>query len=107
MKVIETLFRYVSIGLSILLPVLLIFYYGKLFFSKTKEGEAVVVRKECYEKQTVSKHPISSSQTVYEVIFLCENRELLFQVSEVSYPHYRVGQKGTLKWKGKRLLDFS
>ncbi|MBE7042136.1 MAG: DUF2500 domain-containing protein [Ruminococcaceae bacterium] len=107
MKLIESIFQNLSALLGVAMLLLLMNYYGKLFFSRTKSGKAKVIRKDCYEKQTVSKHPMNFSETVYEVVFLCENKELLFQVSEFSYGNYRVGQTGTLKWKGRKLLDFS
>ncbi len=107
MKIIELVFRYSSMILLILFFVLMAIFYGKLLFARTRVGKATVVRKECYEKQTVSKHPTAFSDTIYEVVFLCEGKELLFRVSPISYPNYRVGEKGMLKWKGSKLLDFS
>ena len=35
-----------------------------------------------------------------------EGKKLSFRISELSYPHYRKGEKGTLKYKAGRLIDF-
>ncbi len=40
------------------------------------------------------------------VVFEAEGKRLAFQVSELSYGGYTVGRRGTLKYRGDRLLDF-
>lgn len=42
------------------------------------------------------------------VVFKTENgKKLSFRISELSYPHYRKGEKGTLKYKAGKLIDFN
>jgi len=42
----------------------------------------------------------------YIVVFDTGNKKLSFMVSEFSFANYRVGEKGTLTYKGDRLIDF-
>ncbi len=42
----------------------------------------------------------------YFVVFSIENKKRSFRVSEFSYKGYKVGERGTLKYKGSKLVDF-
>ncbi len=43
----------------------------------------------------------------YYVVFFNGKKKRAFRVSEFTYGSYRVGRRGTLKYQGSRLLDFS
>jgi hypothetical protein len=42
----------------------------------------------------------------YAVTFQIGNKRKSFYVSELSYGGYRKGEKGTLTYRGDRLIDF-
>ena len=78
----------------------LIYKYGK-----TKSVQAEVVSK--YRTERAS-YKGAGTNIECGVVFKTENgKKLSFRISELSYPHYRKGEKGTLKYKAGRLIDFS
>jgi hypothetical protein len=78
----------------------LIYKYGK-----TKSVRAEVVSK--YRTERVS-YKGAGTNVECGVVFKTENgRKLSFRISELSYPHYRKGEKGTLQYKAGKLIDFN
>ena len=75
-------------------------------FSKEKSIKAIVVDKQSYDKQIYRKSQASFTRKEYVITFLCGNKKKYFSVSELSYRNYKVNQKGTLKYKGNRIVDF-
>ena len=76
---------------------------------RNKRGPVKTVQAEVVGKQTVenfSKYSGTGKTTRYVVIFSAGGRKLSFYVSEFSYKGYKKGEKGTLKYKGDRLIDF-
>lgn len=76
---------------------------------RNKRGPVKTVQAEVVGKQTVenfSKYSGTGKATRYVVIFSAGGRKLSFYVSEFSYKGYKKGEKGTLKYKGDRLIDF-
>lgn len=67
--------------------------------------EAVVVDKHTIEH--FSKYSGNGKSQKYVVAFLVDGKKKAFYVSQFSYGGYRVNQKGKLKYKGDRLIDFS
>ena len=65
---------------------------------------AVVIDK--HKTEVFSKYSGNGRQVKYTVIFLAEGKKLSFHVSEFSYAGYQVNEKGTLKYKGNRLIEF-
>lgn len=59
---------------------------------------------EKYSYETVSQHQVASR--VYVLVFEADGKRLSFNVSEFSYGGYKVKKKGTLKYKGDRLISF-
>lgn len=53
----------------------------------------------------VSPHPGLRHEICY-VVFSVNGKRKGFRVSEFSYNGYRVGETGTLKYQGDRLIDF-
>ena len=76
------------------------------YFSKEKEVRATVVNKQSYDKQIYSKSQASYTKKEYVITFQCGNKKRHFDVSELSYGNYRINQKGILRYKGSRLIDF-
>jgi len=75
-------------------------------FSKEKSIKAIVIDKQSYDKQIYRKSQEPFTRKNYVVTFLCGNKKKYFNVSELSYKNYRVNQKGTLNYKGSRIVDF-
>lgn len=74
-------------------------------YSKTKIVRAEVVS--TYRIQRTS-YKGTGSHVECGVVFKTESgKKLSFRISELSYPHYRKGEKGTLKYKAGRLIDFT
>ena len=72
-------------------------------------GKPVTVRAEVVHKQTVefySRTAPGGKRVKYSVTFLANGKKKSFYVSEFSYGGYRKGEKGTLTYKGDRLIDF-
>ena len=72
-------------------------------------GPVKTVKAEVIGKQTVesfSKYAASGKNVKYVVIFSAGGKKLSFYVSEFSYNGYRKGEKGTLTYRGDRLIDF-
>lgn len=42
----------------------------------------------------------------YVVVFSAEGKKLCFNVSEFTYPNYKVNKSGTLRYKGGKIIDF-
>ena len=74
--------------------------------SKEKSIKAIVVDKQCYDKQIYRKSQAPFMRKEYVITFLCGNKKRYFNVSELSYRNYKVNQKGTLKYKGNQIVDF-
>jgi len=94
----------ILIALVLLLWFLIIKKFIQNRFSPVKTAEAEVFDK--YEADSVSKHPGTFKQKNYIVVFKTSNKKLSFNVSEFSYQSYRLNDKGTLKYKGSRIIDF-
>lgn len=76
------------------------------YFSKEKREEAVIVNKQSFDKTIYRKNQAPFVLKTYVITFQCKNKKRHFDVSEFSYNNYRINQKGTLKYKGSRLIDF-
>ena len=74
--------------------------HGKLQTAKAK-----VVDK--FKTETFSKYEGSGKHETCRIVFEAAGKKISFAVSEFSYGGYRVGETGTLKYRGDRLIDFS
>ena len=73
-------------------------------FAPVKTVKARVVDKTTVE--TFSRYRGNGKSIRYCIVFEAEGKRLAFYVSEFSYGGYRKGERGTLTYKGSRLLDF-
>lgn len=99
----------IGIFLAALSPILMVIsmIVNKLGYKygKTKSVRAEVVS--VYRNQRTSYRG-TGTHVECGVVFKMENgKKLSFRISELSYPHYRKGERGTLKYKAGRLIDFS
>lgn len=76
------------------------------YFAAEKEVKATVIKKQSYDKQIYRKSQAPFLKREYVITFQCGNKIRHFEVSELSYSNYRVNQKGILRYKGSRLIDF-
>ena len=59
-----------------------------------------------HKTESFSKYAGNGKQVKYVIVFSAGGKKLSFYVSEFSYGGYRVGEKGTLTYKGNRIIDF-
>ncbi len=70
-------------------------------YASAKRVKAEVVDK--FKEQIVTKHGITER---YVVVFSAGGKRLAFDVSEFSFGGYRIEEKGTLEYKGNKIIDF-
>ena len=78
--------------------------YAKSRWGKVKTVKAKVVSKHILE--TFSKYKGNGKSYRYVVTFEIDGKKKGFYVSEFSYGGYRVNEKGTLKYRGDKIIDF-
>ena len=75
-------------------------------YAKLKTGKALVTDKFVSDKFT-KIYGAAAKKPQYYVVFEMDGKKMSFRVSEFSYAGYKVGERGTLKYKGDKLVDFS
>ncbi len=101
------MYEYVRIflgGLLFALWIVVAVKYLRGRFGKVKTVKARVVDKHTVE--TFSKYSGNGKHIRYVVVFEINGKKKGFYVSQFSYGGYRLHEKGTLKYRGDRLLDF-
>ena len=78
------------------------FVRNRLAPVKTVKGQ--VTNK--HRQEVFSKYSGTGKKYKYVVVFSAEGKSLSFYVSEFSYNGYKVKEKGTLTYKGNRLINF-
>ncbi|MBE7043899.1 MAG: DUF2500 domain-containing protein [Ruminococcaceae bacterium] len=73
-------------------------------YAPLKKERAVVV--DVYKEQRPSRFPQVWKQELFMVVFEVEKKRLAFPVSDFSARSYKKGQKGTLCYKGNKLIEF-
>ena len=73
-------------------------------YAPIKTVKAVVVSK--HKIETFSKYSGNGKQEKYVVIFSVEGKKKSFYVSPFSYDGYNVNEKGMLKYKGDKIIEF-
>ena len=74
------------------------------FAKKQKKVSATVCDK--FEGRAQNWHPGSFNPVRYTVVFSTAKGKLSFNVDPSSYVNYKVGKKGTLTYRGGRLINF-
>ena len=97
-------FIFVLVGFVIIVGLIVRICSNYLY--KEKEVQATVINKQSYDRQVYRKSQAPFTKKEYIITFQCENKKRYFDVSELSYSNYRLNQKGVLKYKGSRLIDF-
>ncbi len=91
-----------SLFVGIWLLVIIRFFGNKL--APVKTVKAQVTNKHIHE--VFSKYSGNGKSYKYVVVFTSEEKTLSFYVSELSYNGYKVNERGTLTYKGNRLIKF-
>ncbi len=73
-------------------------------YAPTKTVKAVVIDKNKIE--TFSKYSGNGKAEKYVIVFSANGKKKSFYVSQFSYNGYRINEKGTLKYKGDKLIEF-
>lgn len=100
----ENLLNIIAVSLYILVIIGAVIGFILNRFAPVKSVKAEVVHKQINE--TFSRYSGTGKRQKYIIVFLAEGKKKSFYVSQFSYSGYRVGEKGTLKYKGDRLIGF-
>lgn len=76
---------------------------------RNKYGKVIQVRAKVIDKHIIesfSKYSGDGKSRKYVIVFEVNGKKRSFYVSEFSYGGYRIGEKGTLKYQGDRLIGF-
>ena len=92
------------IGIGALAMVSIIVRNIKNRYAPIKTVKAVVIDKNKIE--TFSKYSGSGKSVKYVIVFSVDGKKKSFYVSQFSYNGYRINEKGTLKYKGDKLIKF-
>lgn len=92
------------IGIGALAMVSIIVRTIKNRHAPIKSVKAVVVDKNKIE--TFSKYSGSGKSEKYVIVFSVGGKKKSFYVSQFSYNGYKINEKGTLKYKGDKLIEF-
>lgn len=89
-----------------------LFLFGKIIYQilRNKYAKVKIVKAQVVDKFKADKFTKIYGSTArapqYYVVFQMDNKKKAFRVAEFSYGGYRVGERGTLKYKGDKLVDF-
>ena len=92
------------IGVGALAMVSIIARTIKNRYASVKTVKAVVIDKHIVEN--FSKYSGNGKNEKYVIVFSVDGKKKSFYVSQFSYNGYRVNEKGLLKYKGDRLIEF-
>lgn len=92
------------LGVGALAVVSLLVKAVKNRYAPIKTVQAVVIDKNKVE--TFSKYSGTGKREKYVIVFSVGNKKKSFYVSQFSYNGYRINEKGTLKYKGDKLIEF-
>ena len=92
------------IGVGALAMVSLLIRIIKNRYAPIKTVKAVVIDKNKIE--TFSKYSGNGKAEKYVIVFSVNGKKKSFYVSQFSYNGYRINEKGTLKYKGDKLIEF-
>ena len=73
-------------------------------YAPIKTVKAVIIEKNKVE--AFSKYSGKKKKKKYVIVFSVGGKKKSFYVSQFSYNGYRVNERGTLKYKGDKLIEF-
>lgn len=92
------------LGVGALAVVSLLVKAVKNRYAPIKTVKAVVIDKNKVE--AFSKYSGNGKSEKYVIVFSVDGKKKSFYVSQFSYNGYRVNERGTLKYKGDKLIEF-
>ena len=92
------------LGVGALAVVSLLVKAVKNRYASIKTVKAVVIDKNKVE--TFSKYSGTGKSEKYVIVFSVGSKKKSFYVSQFSYNGYRINEKGTLKYKGDKIIEF-
>ena len=92
------------LGVGALAVVSLLVKTVKNRYAPIKTVKAVIIDKNKVE--TFSKYSGTGKSEKYVIVFSVGGKKKSFYVSQFSYNGYRINEKGTLKYKGDKLIEF-
>ena len=92
------------LGVGVLAAVSFLVKAVKNRYALIKTVKAVVIDKN--KVKNFSKYSGTGKSEKYVIVFSVGNKKKSFYVSQFSYNGYRINEKGTLKYKGDKLIDF-
>ena len=92
------------LGLSALAAISLLIRFVRNRYAPVKTVKAVVINKNKVE--TFSKYSGTGKAEKYVIVFSVGGKKKSFYVSQFSYNGYRVNERGMLKYKGDKLIEF-
>ena len=96
--------NYILIAIFLLCCFLITVKLIRSKFASLKTVKAEVFDK--YKPDAISKYPENWKSKSCFVVFKTKDKKLSFNISEYSYNIYRIGEKGTLKYKGSKIISF-
>ncbi len=75
-------------------------------YAPVKTAKAQIVDKYVADQFSKIYSPMAKRPRYY-IVFAIGDKRRAFRVSELSYGGYKLHKRGTLKYKGSRLVDFS
>ena len=93
------------VGISVFAFVSLLVKLIKNRVAPVRTVKAVVLDKQKVE--IFSKYSGTGKREKYVVVFSVDGKKKSFYVSQFSYGGYRLNEKGTLKYQGDKLIDFT
>lgn len=98
-------FSYIFVLLIAILWVMVAVKFIKNKYAPVRKTAAVVTDK--YKKKSLSGTYGGFKRECCVVVFSAGKKKLAFNVSEFSFGNYKVNEKGTLRYKGNKLIDFN
>ena len=103
-NVINIVITSIFIGIAALAMGSIIVRTIKNRYAPIKKVKAVIIDKNKIE--SFSKYSGSGQTEKYVIVFSVNGKKKSFYVSQFSYNGYKVNEKGTLKYKGNKLISF-
>lgn len=92
------------VGIGVFAMVSIVLKLVRNRFTPVKTIKAVVMDKQVVEQ--FSKYSGTGNQRKYVIVFSADGKKKSFFVSQFSYNGYRINEKGTLKYRGDKLIEF-
>ena len=103
-NIVSTILAALFLGIWALAMIRLLIKALKRKYAPVQSVKAVVIDKHTIE--SFSKYAGNGKQAKYVVVFSAGGKKKAFYVSQFSYGGYRLGEEGTLQYKGDKLIAF-